>query len=308
MRLFLALCASVMVPAHAFAQPCHPKLITERVHAQLKPGALLIDFCSTCNAKATVLRIARARIMKDCPDAGRWSINVDGKVLARSQRFDSGYDQTQAVYRDADEKVQAPIDPSNVYIEVEANRFSRLGKELGLPADVKTEQISLPLDTYRSLGKHPLAPIAKQKAKHRSPTPKELRRVWHHYRYGQGRGPILGELIACLRVDERRVSPTRFECLEPVEGPVPSGTRVYAWSAWLIPKGERAQITVEFRREDVVRQSRSIELQSLAPRQRSFSSARLSKPGRWTIVVKEGDIELDKASLVIAPPTVSAKP
>ena len=306
MRASLAL-AFFLLPGLAHAEPlrCLPKLLAQRALGQLRAGALLIDFCSTCNAKAAILKIKDAQLTEGCAKnaAGSWTVEVSGRVLARTQqRFETGYDQSAATYADADERYSARVDLADLYIEVEPNRFSWLGREVGLKTEVKTAQIHLPQDTYRSLGAHPLAPIAQRKAKHPLPTPKEVQRVWHHYLYGQGRGPILGELLPCLEVDERRVSSTRWECLIPARGSVPAGERIYAWMAWLVPRDTETPISVEFLHEGTVRHRRSLTLKSLGLRQRSFPSARLSRPGRWTIVVKEGEVELEKAELTISSP------
>ncbi len=69
------------------------------------------------------------------------------------------------------------------------------------------------------------------------PPADEVRRVLDYYYNGKDRGPTLLELKACLKVDSGKDSPTKFECIEPVTGPVKVGTQVHAWVSSFVPKG-----------------------------------------------------------------------
>ncbi|MCA2978874.1 MAG: hypothetical protein INH37_11350, partial [Myxococcaceae bacterium] len=58
------------------------------------------------------------------------------------------------------------------------------------------------------------------------PTADELKRVLDYQDNGKDRGPVLLDVVPCLKVDQTKGSPTQFTCIEPLTGPVKKGTAV----------------------------------------------------------------------------------
>ncbi len=123
------------------------------------------------------------------------------------------------------------------------------------------------------------------------PPAAEVRRVLDYYYNGKDRGPVLVELKACLKVDGTRDSPTRFECLEEVKGPVKVNTPIHGWTMWLLPKGANYDdVTLQFAHEGTVRSTIDMKLDT-EMRVRTWRSQILTKKGKWTIsVVRAGAV------------------
>lgn len=136
-------------------------------------------------------------------------------------------------------------------------------------------------------------------AEEAAPTPEEIRRVLDYQENGKDRGPILIELVPCLKVDTTKGSPTAFNCVDPVAGPVKKGTTVNAWMAWFCPKGGAYEdITVQFLHEGQVRQTVDLKVEGLS-RTRTFRSHTLGKTGTWQIKIARGDRELTTATITV---------
>jgi hypothetical protein len=120
------------------------------------------------------------------------------------------------------------------------------------------------------------------------PPADETRRVLDYYFNGKDRGPTLIDLKACLKVDSAKDSPTRFECLEEVKGPVKVNANVHAWLTFFVPKGASYDdVTVQFAHEGTVRSTVDVKL-DMEMRVRTWRSQNLSKKGKWTITVMRG--------------------
>lgn len=123
------------------------------------------------------------------------------------------------------------------------------------------------------------------------PSADEVRRVLDYYYNGKDRGPALVELKACLKVDSGKDSPTKFDCLEEVKGPVKVNTTVHGWTMWLLPKGANYDdVSLQFAHEGTVRSTVDIKLDT-EMRARTWRSQTLTKKGKWTIsVVRSGTV------------------
>ncbi|MEO1339306.1 MAG: hypothetical protein AAFV29_26945, partial [Myxococcota bacterium] len=109
-------------------------------------------------------------------------------------------------------------------------------------------------------------------------------------REGQGR-PVLGHFLACLRLDLKKGSPTRYECLEPVEGAVRPGTKVYAWADWLVPRGSSFDdVAIAFVYDGEVRLRRPLSVRGrrTSPVVPTTIAAQLSQRGIYTLRLTEG--------------------
>lgn len=120
------------------------------------------------------------------------------------------------------------------------------------------------------------------------PPADEVRRVLDYYFNGKDRGPTLVELKACLKVDSAKDSPTRFDCVEEVKGPVKVNTTVHGWTMWFLPKGANYDdVTLQFAHEGTVRSTVDVKLDT-EMRARTWRSQSLTKKGKWTISVVRG--------------------
>ena len=120
------------------------------------------------------------------------------------------------------------------------------------------------------------------------PPAEEVRRVLDYYFNGKDRGPTLVELKACLKVDQTKDSPTKFECIEEVKGPVKMNTTVHGWTMWFLPKGSNYDdVVLQFAFEGQVRSTIDMKLDT-EMRARTWRSQQLSRKGKWTISVVRG--------------------
>ena len=116
---------------------------------------------------------------------------------------------------------------------------------------------------------------------------------------GKDRGPILVELMPCLKVDLAKGSPTIYNCLEPISGPIKKNSTVNAWMVWFCPKGGvYDDLTVQFLYECQVRQTLDLKVEGLS-RTRTFRSHTFGKSGKWQIKVARGDKELATANVTV---------
>jgi hypothetical protein len=131
------------------------------------------------------------------------------------------------------------------------------------------------------------------------PPAEEVRRVLDYYFNGKDRGPTLVELKACLKVDTAKDSPTRFECLEEVKGPVKMNTNVHAWLVFFVPRGANYDdVAIQFLHEGNVRSTIDTKL-DLEMRVRTFRSQQMTKKGKWTINVVRGSTVLGTTTVTV---------
>ena len=132
------------------------------------------------------------------------------------------------------------------------------------------------------------------------PPADEIKRVLDYYYNGKDRGPALLDLKACLKVDGTKGSPTAFECLEEVKGPVKLNALLHGWTAWYVPKGASYDdVTLVFLHEGQVRQTLDVKLDGEG-RTRTWKSQGMTKKGKWTIKVMRGSTELGSTSVTVA--------
>jgi hypothetical protein len=131
------------------------------------------------------------------------------------------------------------------------------------------------------------------------PTADEIKRVMDFQENGKARGPVLLDLIPCLKVDTTKASATAYNCLEPIKGPVKKGATVSAWMSWLCPRGGVYEdLIVQFIHEGQVRQTIDLKVEGLA-RVRMFRSHQLGKAGQWKIRVARGDKEVATTAVTV---------
>lgn len=300
LRGLIALCGLSIVASSGAARAdqlqCNSQAVAERAVAVLEPGTLVIDFCSLCEDKAKVVRVTSAQAVKDC----EYEVELRGQRVGETERsFKESYD-ANARYVSSQGPYEARVDLAYVYVEVAPNEFRWLGGELRQEATVNVRSIRLPPAFYEALGAHPLSSKLEQRDRLPVPDPEQVRRAWYHHYQGQGRAPLLVEAKACLEVDAKKGSDTRFECLRAALGPVPNKTTVHLWTAWLVAQGDKHEdLVVQFLHGDVVRTTRDVKLEGQSFRTRHYTGAQLNKPGEWSIVLRRGDQELHRERVVV---------
>ena len=289
-----------LAPSLALADQlqCNSAEVAGRATKLLPAGSLVIDFCSLCESPAQVVRVERVMVVEDC----NHEVELGGPVLAVTQKvFKDGY-EPNAAWAKSNGRFQNRLDLAYVYVEVARNDFRFLGGQLGLTATVNTPAIRLPEELYSSLGTHPLPVLSgvPKKAELPAPNVDSIRQVYAYHFQGAGRPPILVDLLPCLEVDTKKDSETRYDCLQPVDGPVELNSNVSAWTTWLVPKGEDPKgLSVQFVHEGIVRQTKDLTVSASSVRARAFTGAKLNKAGRWSILVLSGSKELGRAELTV---------
>ena len=289
-----------LAPSLALADQlqCNSAEVAGRATKLLPAGSLVIDFCSLCESPAQVVRVERVMVVEDC----NHEVELGGPVLAVTQKvFKDGY-EPNAAWAKSNGRFQNRLDLAYVYVEVARNDFRFLGGQLGLTATVNTPAIRLPEELYSSLGTHPLPVLSgvPKKAELPAPNVDSIRQVYAYHFQGAGRPPILVDLLPCLEVDTKKDSETRYDCLQPVDGPVELNSNVSAWTTWLVPKGEDPKgLSVQYVHEGIVRQTKDLTVSASSVRARAFTGAKLNKAGRWSILVLSGSKELGRAELTV---------
>jgi hypothetical protein len=124
------------------------------------------------------------------------------------------------------------------------------------------------------------------------PTAEMIKKVLDYQEKGAAAGPVLLDLVPCLKVDNAKGSPTQFQCIEPVGDKVPKGTTVFAWLQWLCPKdGKYEDVQIQFLHEGQVRKTVDNPVAGFG-RTRGWRGENFNKVGTWTIKVIRGAQEL----------------
>jgi hypothetical protein len=131
------------------------------------------------------------------------------------------------------------------------------------------------------------------------PPADEINRVLEYYFYGKDRGPALTALKACLKVDSNKDSPTKFECLEAVSGPVKKGQTVNLWVTFFVPEGGNYDdVRMVFIHEKEIRSTIDLKLDK-SMRSRTWRPQGMTKAGKWTLKVMRGDKELGSTQVTV---------
>ncbi|MCA9549309.1 MAG: hypothetical protein KC933_04690 [Myxococcales bacterium] len=303
MRTALALVVAGLglAPATAWADQlqCNSKEVAASATAYFPEGSYFLDFCSLCDAKVQVVKVASVRVVESCD----FEVEVTGQVvLESSQPFADGYVPGKAEFVTPSEtEYRQQLDLAYAYVEVKENDFRWVGGQLGLQATVNTASIQLPPEVFAKLGPHHRPKVGKP-VKPAAPVPStaEVQRVFAYFRDGQ-EGAVLGHLTACLKLDLKKGSSTRYECLDPVRGPVSPGTEVFAWADWLLPRDGQDEAEVQFVKDDEVRLSRKLALKGRAsgPVVPTTAGAKLSQEGIYNLRVLKGGQVISEVSVEV---------
>lgn len=287
-RLFFATSLVLSLsPALASADQlqCNSESVAQAALKLLPTGSVFIDFCSLCDAKVKVVRITSAKAIKDCD----FELEVTGELVAQtSNNFTDGYVPGKARFVPASGSYKERLDLAYAYVQTGENDFRWLGGQLGLQATVNTASIQLPPEVYSKAGSNAVRPDSGAPVKLRAPAPStaEVQRVFDYFRKGED-GPVLAHLIPCLKIDMAKRSPTRYECVEAVKGSVQQGTKVFAWTDWLVPRDMKGAAELQIVKDGEVKLARRVVLKGKpgSPIVPGTVSAKLSQLGIYTFKV-----------------------
>lgn len=290
-----ALATTWSLPAQADQLQCLSASDANKATTKLQPGTVFIDFCSLCQNPASLVRVTAVKTVADC----QTEVEVTGEVIAQTtESFSDGFKPDAAKWVATSAQFSQRIDLAYAYIQSAPNMWTVLGTEIGLAPTVNTTRISLPAAIYTGagLGEAP----AGSDLNAPTPTPDAIMQV---YKYQTGKGspdPVLVKLEPCLTVDTKKGSETRYDCTEPVTGPVKKGAKVNAWMWWAMPKGQtNDDVTVQFLHNGMVRQTTDVSLKVASLRSRTFRSVRATKRGEWEIVVRVGSAVVGKSTFTV---------
>ena len=128
-----------------------------------------------------------------------------------------------------------------------------------------------------------------------APTASEIKKVMDFFRNGQGKGPVLVDLVPCLKVD-RPAPGKKKDCLEGVADEVPKGTVVNAFTRWFVPEGDTYELTFEWLHEGEVVSSGTVTVEGSFG-YGTWKAKSLTKAGAWEVRVKRGDDVLGSAKM-----------
>lgn len=284
-------------PAAADQLQCNAQAVAESATQLLPAGSLLVDFCSLCEAKVLVVKVEAVEVVKDCD----FEVQVTGTLVAESQQtFSDGFEPGKASFVPAKAGYKQRLDLAYAYVEVAENDFRWLGGQLGLQATLNTASIQLPGATYRALGPHPrpetAAPVETAAP---APSTAEVQRAFAYFRTGDA--PVLGHLIPCRKIDMSKRSTRRYECVEPVRGSVTPGTKVFAWTDWLVPRGVEAKANIEVHKDGKRRLSKPVTLKGRAssPVVPATAALVLSEEGLYEMRVVQDGRQLAEISVEV---------
>jgi hypothetical protein len=137
-------------------------------------------------------------------------------------------------------------------------------------------------------------PVAADEAR---PSADEVKRVMGYFATGKGKGPVLLELVPCLKVD-RKEGEARKSCVEPVTDGVPAKTIVSAYMQFFVPADDTYEVTVEFAKDGAVKSTKTVSIQT-GYAYGTWTAASLNDAGTWTIKARVGADEVGSATVQV---------
>lgn len=129
------------------------------------------------------------------------------------------------------------------------------------------------------------------------PSPDEVKKVFDYFNEGKGGGPVLLELTPCLNVG-RKEGVAKKLCVEPVTGPVPAGTTVFAFTSFFVPADDSYEISFEWVQGSEITTTKSASI-STGYAYGTWKGTTLRKAGEYTIRIKLGDEVLGSAKVTV---------
>lgn len=128
------------------------------------------------------------------------------------------------------------------------------------------------------------------------PTAAEIKKVMDYFRTGQGKGPVLVDLVPCLKVD-RPAPGKKKDCVEPAGEKVKKGTVVNAFTRWFVPQDDTYELTFEWLHEGKVVSTGTASVEGSFG-YGTWKAKTLSRPGTWEVRIKRGDEVLGSTKIV----------
>ena len=108
------------------------------------------------------------------------------------------------------------------------------------------------------------------------PTSKEARKVFDYYYHGQGKGAVLKNYKFCNKIKES-------ECDQEIaDGTIIKGQKVYLWMDFLLPVGDKADMYLQFKRNNKIRKVIDFVI-SGSIRYRTYQTIPTNKTGDWVV-------------------------
>jgi hypothetical protein len=126
------------------------------------------------------------------------------------------------------------------------------------------------------------------------PTPMEAKKVVDYYYQGKGQGAILVAHKLCTQIYEEGT--LKYECQEEITGgQIQKDREVYLWMNYLVPTGDKADIIIQYKRNNKVRSVSDFELPG-SLRYRIWKKIPTDKIGDWQVDIiqelEDADINL----------------
>ena len=91
------------------------------------------------------------------------------------------------------------------------------------------------------------------------PSAAEAKKVIDYFYQGKGQGAILMAHKLCTKIYEE--GPLKYECQEEITGgQIKKDREVYLWMNYLVPTGDKANIIIQYKRNNMVRSVSDFEL------------------------------------------------
>ena len=129
------------------------------------------------------------------------------------------------------------------------------------------------------------------------PAAAEAKKVIDYFYQGKGQGAILMAHKLCTKIYEE--GPLKYECQEEITGgQIKKDREVYLWMNYLVPTGDKANIIIQYKRNNMVRSVSSFELPG-SLRYRIWKKIPTDKSGEWQVgIIQEmQDSDLNLGSL-----------
>lgn len=108
------------------------------------------------------------------------------------------------------------------------------------------------------------------------PTMNEAKKVMDYYYYGQGKGVVLKDYKFCHKIKES-------ECDQEIaDRKMIKGQKVFLWMDFLVPVGDKADMYLEFKRQNKVRKVVEFVI-SGSIRYRTYQIIPTNKIGDWVV-------------------------
>jgi len=129
------------------------------------------------------------------------------------------------------------------------------------------------------------------------PTPEEIKKIVNYYNQGTGMGAILVQAKICKEIQEE--GDLKNECKTPlIDAAAKEGDKLLVWLNFMVPTGDTADLSLEFKRKGRVRKVANFQVPS-SFRYRTWKSIPTDESGSWTVnIVQElGDEFINLGSI-----------